>query len=257
MELNIHHISKGNGLPLVFQHGLTANVAQVQALLGGMEGVRLLSIDCPGHGKTELPSDYLLSFNHYADEVIGFLESQHIHRAVFGGISMGSGIALNIALRYPDKVSGLILVRPAWLDKSDPENLQILLLAAKLLNEAEGETQFRQLPQFASIELATVAQSILGVFADNQQPGLEKVIDRMVGDRPFVSMDELNDIKVPCLVVGNDHDPLHPYEMAEKISGAIEGSSLEKLTSRYIDNDMHIEQVRSSVKKFLKENNLY
>ena len=254
---NLNYISTGTGTALVFQHGLTANIMQTESLLGGFPGVQLLSIDCPGHGKSQLPDDYLISFNSYADELIQFLEKQDIEQAVFGGISMGSGIAINIALRYPEKVKGLILVRPAWLSSSDPENLQILLPAARLMNEHEGRAKFMELPVFKAIDLEPVAQSILGVFASDQQPILEKVIDRMVGDRPFTAMDQLAEIKVPTLVLGNEHDPLHPFEMAEKIHQEIPGSALDKITSRYIDNEQHSIEVRASIEKFLKHNNLY
>ena len=257
MISNINCISQGNGVPLAFQHGLTANINQVANLLGGLERIHLLSIDCPGHGSTELPDGYTPSFDHYSDEVIRLLDQLGIDQAIFGGISMGSGIAINIALRYPDRVRALVLVRPAWLDQSNPENLQILLPAAELLNTAEGKTRFKQLDEFRDISMDSVAQSVLGVFSPDQQPGLAKVIKHMVGDRPFVSMDELKSIIVPCLILGNDDDLLHPYNMAEKIHESIRGSVLRKLTSRYIDDDLHRKQVRENIQQFILENKLH
>ena len=257
MVFNINYISHGNGLPLIFQHGLTANVTQASSLLGGLEGIHLFSIDCPGHGSTELPVGYTPSFNNYADTVVTFLDQVKIDQAIFGGISMGSGIAINIALRYPDRVRALVLLRPAWLDQSNPENLQILLPAAELLNTAEGETKFKQLDEFRDISMDSVAQSVLGVFSADQQPALAKVIKHMVGDRPFASMEELKSINVPCLILGNDDDPLHPYNMAEKIHESIRGSVLRKLTSRYIDDDLHQKQVRENIQQFIKENKLH
>jgi pimeloyl-ACP methyl ester carboxylesterase len=257
VSANLNYISQGKGLPLVFQHGLTASVDQVVGLLGGLQGCHLLSIDCPGHGKTKLPKSYTPSFDAYADEIIKLLDQMRMGPAIFGGISMGSGIAVNIALRYPDRVKALVLVRPAWLDQSNPENLQILLPAAELLNTAEGETKFKQLDEFRDISLDSVAQSVLGVFSPDQQPGLAKVIKHMVGDRPFASMNDLKSINIPCLILGNDDDPLHPYNMAEKICESIEGSVLRKLTSRYIDDDLHRKQVRKNIQQFIVENKLH
>ncbi len=256
MNLNLNYISKGHGTPLVFQHGLTANVKQAETLLDNMEGIHLLSMDCPGHGSAGLPDHYIPSFDHYSDEVIRFLDQQGIEQAIFGGISMGSGIAVNIALRYPDKVRALILLRPAWLDQYNPENLKVLLLAAELLNKPGGEERFKQLQQFKDITLPAAAESILGVFSTDQQPGLAKVIRHMVGDRPFSDMEHLRKIKVPCLILGNDDDPLHPYKMAEKIHQTIQGSVLRKLTSRYIADDLHQMQVRKAIKELIQENKL-
>ena len=253
--MSLNYISQGTGLPLIFQHGLTANVNQASSLLGGLEGIHLFSIDCPGHGSTELPNGYTPSFNNYADTVITFMDQLNIDQAIFGGISMGSGISINIALRYPDRVKALILVRPAWVDQTGPENLKILLPGAELIGKPDGKAQFQQLPEFKDIVLPTVAQSVLGVFAEDQQPALSKVIKHMVGDRPFQSMEQLYGIKVPCLILGNDHDPLHPFEMAKKIHQYIGGSVLRKLTSRYIDNDLHREQVRECIQEFVLNNN--
>ncbi len=257
VSANLNYISQGEGFPLVFQHGLTASVDQVVGLLGGLQGCHLLSIDCPGHGKSKLPKSYTPSFDAYADEIVKLLDQKGMGPAIFGGISMGSGIAINIALRYPHRVQALVLVRPAWLDYPDPKNLQILLLAAELLNTAEGETRFKQLDEFRDITLDSVAQSVLGVFSPDQQPGLAKVIKHMVGDRPFASMEELKSINVPCLILGNDDDPLHPYNMTEKIHQTIQGSVLRKLTSRYIADDLHQMQVRKNIQRFFKENKLH
>lgn len=252
----LNYISQGTGIPLVFQHGLTANVQQVQALLGDLQGFHLLSIDCPGHGLSLISENYFPSFDKYSEEVIKLLDNQGIEKAIFGGISMGAGISINIAIRYLERVQALILIRPAWLAQSDPENLRILLPAAKLMNVPGGKQLFEELPEFQRIKPVAAAESIGGIFSENQQAGLERVINRLVGDRPFSSMSQLEDINMPCLVIGNDDDPLHPFDMAEKIYQAIPGSTLRKVTSRYIDNDLHSKEVKEAINEFMNENNL-
>ena len=257
MDNEVHYISEGNGTAFVFQHGLTANVKQVEALFSHQEGIQLLSIDCPGHGLSPLPENYSLSFNQYADEVIRLLDNMQIPKAIFGGISMGSGIAVNIALRFPSRVRGLFLVRPAWLDWPNPENLQVLLPAAELMGHSNGKQEFCALEQFTNIEPEAAAQSVLGVFSTEQQAALPQVIKAMVKDQPFNSLEQLHQLKIPTLVVGNEDDPLHPFWMAEKIYQSIPDSVLRKVTSRYIDHPKHSEQLRELLKKFIEENNLY
>ena len=178
-------------------------------------------------------------------------------RQSFGGISMGSGIALNIALRYAERVRGLFLVRPAWLDQPNPQNLQILLPAAELRHQPNGQQVFGELKQFQDISPEGAAQSVLGVFSSEQQPELSQVILNMVKDRPFTSLEKLSDIKAPTMVIGNDQDPLHPFAMAEKISQSIPGSVLRKVTSRYIDNAKHSEQLRTLLNDFIKDYSLH
>ncbi len=42
-----------------------------------------------------------------------------------GGISLGAAVAVNVALRHPGRVLGLVLVRPAWIDRPLPENVAL------------------------------------------------------------------------------------------------------------------------------------
>ena len=255
MSIKINYISKGSGIPLVFQHGLTANVAQIDNLLGGLADLQLVSIDCPGHGETKLPKDYRPSFDKFADEVIEFLNRKGIHKAIFGGLSMGSGIALNIAIRYPERVLAIIILRPAWLDCSNPENLHLLLPGADLIGKKDGLTQFQNLPEYKKLAsiVPNAAASAAGVFNPDQQPELPIVIRHMVDDHPFEKMSDLEKIKVSCLTLGNDDDPFHPFTMAVKLHNNIKGSKLVKLTSRYIDNDAHRTEVRENISTFVQQ----
>ena len=44
------------------------------------------------------------------------IDMLHLQQIAVGGISMGAAVALNFALRYPQRVLGLVLVRPASLN---------------------------------------------------------------------------------------------------------------------------------------------
>lgn len=251
---NLHSVDQGSGVPLFFQHGLTANTDQVKSLLSGLEGLRLISIDCPGHGLTPLRVNDTISFDTYSDMVVKNMDALGIQKGVFGGISMGSGIALNIALRYPERVLGLVLVRPAWLDTGSPKNLSILLEASLHIGADDGIKIVEELEAFQEIakELPLAARSILGIFGIHQQDILPKVIKSMVVDHPLSNLEDLKGIKVPSLVIGNENDPLHPYDMAEVIYGSLNSSRIIKLTSGYIDKALHRNQVRSNILDFIK-----
>ena len=81
----------------------------------------MIAMDCRGHGQTEANLDpSRISFAQFAEDLAMLLNSLSIERAVVGGISMGAGVALAFALAHPERVNGLMLVRPAWLDASLP-----------------------------------------------------------------------------------------------------------------------------------------
>lgn len=254
MSFKYNSFAEGEGPALIFQHGLTANINQIIGLLGGLEGVALSGIDCPGHGLSQL-NNFTPSFNNYADQVVDYMNYLDLENAIIGGLSMGSGIALNICLRYPERVKALILHRPAWLDSIDPQNLMVLKEASPYIGKLDGSETFSSKDSYLKIkaELPSAAKSVMGIFADTQQADLPIVIDGMVGDKPFENIKKLREVNVPCLILANDDDPLHPFEMAEIINNNIKGSTLKKLTSRYIDGDLHRGQVRDNILNFIQQ----
>jgi pimeloyl-ACP methyl ester carboxylesterase len=83
---------------------------------------------------------------------------------VVGGISMGAGVALNLAFRYPQRAVGLVLSRPAWLDSPRPENIKAYPVIARLLREhgaERGRELFEGTEEYADLERATPRGGLL------------------------------------------------------------------------------------------------
>lgn len=255
MQDSFFYEKQGQGLDFIFQHGLGAKRAQPQGLLADLEGVQLISMDCPGHGEAPLPEGLAPSFNYYTERIKGLMDHLEIKRAIFGGISMGAGISTNMALRYPERVAALVLVRPAWLDMGNPDNLLILQEAARFIGQSGGRAQFEQRPDFQAVHqhLPKAALSIVGVFDPTQRKEIPLVLQSMIADRPFESMLDLETIDIPVLIIANEEDPLHPNAMAEQMHQRIRQSRLVKVVSRYIDDNGHREAVQKTVTKFIKE----
>ncbi|MDH5399521.1 MAG: alpha/beta hydrolase [Cyclobacteriaceae bacterium] len=254
MNSNINYTISGNGRPFVFQHGLGANLQQAQGILGGLENMQLMTMDCPGHGKSPYNPETVPSFQNYTDAVIEMLDKEGVDQAVFGGISMGSGISVQTALRYPERVKGLVLVRPAWLDAPGPENLRILLEVADCLQQGGGQGLFEKRESFQKMqsELPLAASSVLGMFTREQLDDTPKVLEHMVNDAPIRALADLQKIKVPTLIIVNHDDPLHPYHFGEIIQKQISGSQVVEVTSRYKNNDTHTQEVQTAVKAFFE-----
>jgi len=71
-----------------------------------------IALDLPGHGRTS-GVEGLNSIQRYADFVTAFLDALKIDSAVIAGRSMGGAIAMDLAVRYPNRVQALILVATA------------------------------------------------------------------------------------------------------------------------------------------------
>jgi len=102
--------SGGAGPAVVLAHGFlmdhTMFDPQVAALAGG---VRVIRWDERAHGRTEWDGEPFTYWDS-ADDCIGLLDHLGLERAVLGGMSQGGFLSLRAALRYPDRVKGLVLI---------------------------------------------------------------------------------------------------------------------------------------------------
>ena len=71
-------------------------------------GHAVLVPDLPGHGRSEGPA--LTSVEAMADWLLALLDAAGVEKAILGGHSMGSLIALEAAFQSPQRVSGLALL---------------------------------------------------------------------------------------------------------------------------------------------------
>jgi pyruvate dehydrogenase E2 component (dihydrolipoamide acetyltransferase) len=134
------------GLPLVGIHGFGGDKESwlfMAALVGWSRGV--IGIDLPGHGRSAGVPESRASVRHHAEAVVRTLDHAGIDRAVICGNSMGGGVALRLAVSWPDRVAGMVLVASvgrdihtgnalAWADGDNP-----------LIPRAEDIDQFMKL----------------------------------------------------------------------------------------------------------------
>ena len=176
-----------------------------------------------GHGETRPLGDLdKLTISGLADDLIALLDHLEIKQAVVGGISLGAAVAVNVALRFPERVLGLVLARPAWVDRPLPENVRLYATIARLIRDLgpkEGLEQFRTTAVFQAMdrESPDCARSLIGQF---EQPRAEECVarlERLAADTPCPDRAEYRKIGVPTLILGNQQDPIHPWTIAETL----------------------------------------
>ena len=252
MSTTLHFETHGNGIPFLFIHGLGASLQQTKSLLQPISNVRKILPDCPGHGDS--PSGNTYSFDYFADELIRLMDHLKLEQFICGGISMGAGLTCNLMVRHPDRLLGAVLIRPAWLDQPNPENLAFLPELAKHILLENGEATFQELPAFQKLkkEIPNAATSVMGQF--NRKQSNEVISDTLIamaGDRPVKNLTDLNRYKSPCLIIGNESDPLHPMEFGIQLQKNIPDSVFEQVGPRYFNPDMHMEDVQKLLNRFL------
>lgn len=98
--------------------GATASALAPQARALRALGYTTHVIELPGFGLAPGLRKADARFTQLADLVLHVAGELGVERALFLGHSLGGGIALQIALRRPGAVSGLVLVAPAGLGRS-------------------------------------------------------------------------------------------------------------------------------------------
>lgn len=253
---------RGEGTDLVFMHGLGADREQSLSALSGLSGIRLICPDMPGHGDS-LPApspdgQVSFGFRHFADVAIALLDHLEIESALLGGISMGSGISLNVALRRPERVKGLVLVRPAWLDQSRPDNLHVIdALGQWIVDEGlvEAEARLAEHSVYSDVlsKNPKCAASISSVLTRPQALESASVLSALVQDAPFERMQDLAHIGVPALVIGCVGDPLHPASVAETLTDYFPQGQYQQIPPRYLEPQEHHKVLTLTIHAFLNK----
>ncbi|MGA2282084.1 MAG: alpha/beta hydrolase [Candidatus Dormibacteria bacterium] len=118
--IHIHCEVRGRGRPLLLILGLGADVSEYTALIDQLAArSQVIAFDNRGAGRTDKP-DVPYSIELMAADALGVLDTLGVPRACVLGISLGGRIAMELALRHPERVERLILVStsarvvPSW-----------------------------------------------------------------------------------------------------------------------------------------------
>lgn len=107
----------GEGVPVVFVHGIPTSPALWRHVIPRVEGVRALAWEMVGYGAS-IPEgrDRDISVGRQAEYLVQWLRSLRIERAVLVGHDLGGGVVQIAAVRYPRLVQGLFLTNAIGYD---------------------------------------------------------------------------------------------------------------------------------------------
>jgi pimeloyl-ACP methyl ester carboxylesterase len=109
---SIHYTNYGTGAEaVVLVHGWTCDESfwkyQTPAL---RKRYRVITIDLPGHGRSQAPPEIAMTMDHFAHAVNAVLAEAGVARAVLVGHSMGTPVIRQFARIYPGKTRALVLM---------------------------------------------------------------------------------------------------------------------------------------------------
>ena len=221
-------------------------------------GIRRITLECRGHGESELGDPALLSIAQFADDNIALLDHLNIDKAVLGGISLGAAISMRLASTAPSRVSGLVLARPAWLDVAAPSTMQPYLLLADSLNRLgreEGLQEFSRSSIYAEVKELSPdnAASLSSFFSRPNELSTVELLSRTPKDGPGLTQEQIAAIVAPTLIIGSGEEYVHPLIYASSIKKLIPNSELQTITSKSVNKVLYHSQFREALAAFLAE----
>src|SRR5688572_29000761 len=99
----------GSGEPLVLLHGSLMTIpSNWTGWIGELSKTRkVIALEMQGHGRTAY-IDRDFSFESLADDIAALLNLLDVPRADLLGYSMGGGVAMQVAIRHPEKVRKVV-----------------------------------------------------------------------------------------------------------------------------------------------------
>jgi len=216
-NINVALIDEGSGEEtLVLIHGLGTNAkAWNQNIAALAEHFRVIALDLPGYGKSD-KGYFKFSMGFHAEVIAGLLDALNIEKAVLVGHSMGGQIAMTAALNYPDKISKLVLIAPAGLERFTEGEAAWFKKAVNptfvketpIRNiDANAKSNFYEMPDEAEFLITERIQMRKADGFELYCYAVAKNVEAMV-DGPVY--ERLEEIVQPTLIIFGENDALIP-----------------------------------------------
>ncbi|MGD2027958.1 MAG: alpha/beta hydrolase [Anaerolineales bacterium] len=245
--IDIYYQAFGDGDPLICLHGSmgTGNVWKPYAAPLSQDFYLLLP-DARGHGKTVNSGDEI-SLNSMTDDLAALIDALDLERPFICGWSMGGDLGLNLAMRYPDQVGGLV-VGGVIHRLPDTYFASLQGLGIDGPGQVNVERAEKNIPQLVALWQAEHVQS------PSHWIDLAIQLSFEMYNPNLPSEDDLKKIKAPTLIVWGDRDQFLPVENAVEMYQLIPNAQLAVIPNAdHFVTRSRVDLFSSLVKEFLSD----
>jgi pimeloyl-ACP methyl ester carboxylesterase len=209
--LNLYYETHGAGRPLILLHGGLMSGEMFGPVLPLLaEHHQVIAVDLQGHGRTadiDRPIDVRLM----ADDIGALIDHLGLDQADLVGYSLGGGVALLTAAKYPAKVGRLVAasanIRPdAIYPEMRAQQAQVNAAAAKFMTDTPMYELYQR----------------VAPHPEDFPRLLDKIGEAMAKDFDFT--EDVRNLQVPTLIVAADADmapPRHYVEVFTLLGGGL------------------------------------
>ena len=252
--ISIHYEERGSGDPLVLIMGLGAPGSRWEDHAACYaRHFRCILVDNRGAGSSDQPEGPYTT-RMMAEDTAGLMQALGIESARVAGISMGSAIAQELALSYPEKVRSLVLIS-SWA-RCD-RYTRVVFEHFKKIRALASPADFSQLlqlwiasPPYYEEHFAKMVEDQQGAQA-NYMPlhAFEAQCDACSTHNTF---DQLHKIAAPALLTVGDADIFTPLRLTAEMHEEMPCSEMLVFPGRgHIHHWEDLEQFNEATLRFL------
>jgi len=209
--INLYYETHGSGRPMVLLHGGLGSGEMFAPILPELAARhQVITVDLQGHGRTadiDRPIDVQLM----AGDIAALIDHLGLDKPDVVGYSLGGGVALHTAIKYPEKVRRLVAAaanirRDAIYADMLVQQGQVNAAAAEFMKETPMYTEY--------VRVAPRPEDFPRL--------LDKMGESMGKDFDFT--EQVRGLRVPTLIVAADADmapPSHYVEVFKLLGGGL------------------------------------
>lgn len=251
--LPLYAISLGEGPTIIFLHGggpdHNSFIPIAKILL---PEYRTLLPDLRGYGRSVCTDKSRYTWEQYASDILSLINHIEIESAVLVAAGIGTTISLKAALRFPDRIRGMVLISIEDIEDDVEKEKEIELIETfSAAVKADGiEAAWEPILGFLSPVIGDMVRDAI----PRADPESIAAAGSIVYDRAFKNYEELKEIAIPTLIIPGD-DFRHPTVLAQNIAELLPKGLLSevKLSSDIQTIADFSKTFASPIKKFLSD----
>ena len=190
----------------------------------------IISYDQRGLGQTSKPQE-AYTMKQYADDAANLMDKLRLPVLPVMGVSFGGMVAQELAIRYPDKISKLVLACTSSGGKGG---------SSYPLHELQEQHEEERLETNIKINDLRITDSWIKENADDwkklkelsasriqYRPQQEGFMNQLMARKDHDTSDRLSQIKIPVLLQGGKYDGIAPPKNMKFLSENIQSSTLK------------------------------
>jgi pimeloyl-ACP methyl ester carboxylesterase len=214
-------------------------------------GNRVITLDLLGHGRSDRPADmWRYSMTAFGEQVIALLDHLEFDEAVVFGTSLGANTALEAAALAPERLRGMVIEMPVL------DNALIgcaIAFTPLMVALSFGQPVMRWISRAARRvpQLPWQLDIVLDTLRQDPRPSAA-VLEGLFFGRTAPPRAERRTFETPALVIGHQHDIVHPFSDAGMLVEEMPNARLLQASS-ILELRLAPERLTNEIAEFIDE----